>query len=262
MKLKKIIVIVLCSLLMVGCNNQTTKKTTTYTPTLKHFLKTSIKPVGQTMYVWGGGWNKADTAAGKEARQMGLSPRWKAFYQKQNANYDVSQTAYQIHDGLDCSGFVGWVTYNTMETKDGQPGYVKESGKQIQWFAKKGFGKVIQADAITTYHPGDLMANQDHIFIVLGQYKDGSLLIVHASVPGVQISGTPDINGNINSLAIQKATALMEKHYPEWCAKYPNHMVDYSYLTDYDQFVWNTKTFKDAKKIQKMKPSQILSFIY
>lgn len=71
MKLKKIIVIVLCSLLMVGCNNQTTKKTTTYTPTLKHFLKTSIKPVGQTMYVWGGGWNKADTAAGKEARQMG-----------------------------------------------------------------------------------------------------------------------------------------------------------------------------------------------
>ena len=127
------------------------------------------------MYVWGGGWNKADTAAGKEARQIGLSPRWKKFYEKQDASYDVSQTAYQIHDGLDCSGFVGWVTYNTMETKDGQPGYVKESGKQIQWFEKKGFGKVIQADAITTYHPGDLMANQDHIFIVLGQYKDGSL---------------------------------------------------------------------------------------
>ena len=31
------------------------------TSTIKNFLTTALAPVGSTMYIWGGGWNKADT---------------------------------------------------------------------------------------------------------------------------------------------------------------------------------------------------------
>ena len=51
--------------------------------TLKNFLKTALMPVGKTMYVWGGGWNKEDTGAGIEAVSIGLSPNWEKFTRKQ-----------------------------------------------------------------------------------------------------------------------------------------------------------------------------------
>ena len=37
---------------------------------LYHFLKTALQPVGRTVYIWGGGWNEEDTAAGVEAQAM------------------------------------------------------------------------------------------------------------------------------------------------------------------------------------------------
>lgn len=47
--------------------------------TLLNFLITAKAPLGHTMYVWGGGWNEEDTAAGEEARSIGESPRWQEF---------------------------------------------------------------------------------------------------------------------------------------------------------------------------------------
>ena len=79
--------------------------------TLEKFLKSSMEPVGQTMYVWGGGWNKEDTAAGEETKTIGVSRQWKTFFEEQDSNYNYENTLYQIHDGLDCSGYVGWVIY-------------------------------------------------------------------------------------------------------------------------------------------------------
>ena len=52
--------------------------------TLKKLLQTALQPVGSTLYVWGGGWNEADTGAGEEAVTIGVSPRWKSFFEKQN----------------------------------------------------------------------------------------------------------------------------------------------------------------------------------
>lgn len=40
--------------------------------TLQNFLTIAIQPVGQTMYVWGGGWNEEDTGAGKMPNASGL----------------------------------------------------------------------------------------------------------------------------------------------------------------------------------------------
>ena len=74
--------------------------------TLQEFLKIALEPVGQTMYVWGGGWNEEDTGARIEATTLGLSRQWKVFFEPQSSNYDYQTTLYQIHDRLDCSGYV------------------------------------------------------------------------------------------------------------------------------------------------------------
>lgn len=54
-------------------------------PALKSFLKNALMPAGETMYVYGGGWNEADTGAGIEAVTIGLSPEWKRFYAMQDS---------------------------------------------------------------------------------------------------------------------------------------------------------------------------------
>ena len=72
--------------------------------TMEKLLRTSILPVGTTMYVWGGGWNEEDTGSGIESVTIGLSPRWAEFAAGQGAAYNHNATRYQIHDGLDCAG--------------------------------------------------------------------------------------------------------------------------------------------------------------
>ena len=231
-------------------------------PTIEALLKHSLEPVGSTMYIWGGGWNKADTGAGKEARTISVSKQWKTFYQSQDENYDYTQYEYQIHNGLDCSGFIGWTVYNTMETKNNQSGYVTESGNIPSLYQEKGFGTVTSSTDVKDYKPGDIMANDEHVYMVLGQYSDGSVLLIHSSPPGVRIAGTPSKDGNVNSKAVIAAKEIMAKEYPEWYAKYPDCTADYSFLTSYDQFRWNSKTMKDAKKIQKLSARQIVHLLF
>ena len=47
--------------------------------TLQNFLTIAIQPVGQTMYVWGGGWNEEDTGAGQDAKRIGSLRNGKLF---------------------------------------------------------------------------------------------------------------------------------------------------------------------------------------
>ena len=48
--------------------------------TTTDFLKNALKPVGQTLYIYGGGWNEAQTGSGTEALTLGFSKEWKSFY--------------------------------------------------------------------------------------------------------------------------------------------------------------------------------------
>jgi cell wall-associated NlpC family hydrolase len=80
--------------------------------TLKKFLTIAMQPVGETVYVWGGAWNEADTGSGVAALTMGVSPNWKAFFEKQDRDYDFEKTLFMIHSGLDCSGFLGRAFFN------------------------------------------------------------------------------------------------------------------------------------------------------
>ena len=74
--------------------------------TTTEFLKNVLKPVGQTLYIYGGGWNEAQTGSGTETLTLGLSKEWKSFYNSQDSSYN-----YEI--------------YNTLETKSNHGnGYV------------------------------------------------------------------------------------------------------------------------------------------
>ena len=129
------------------------KNKDTNSKTITNLIKTALQPVGQTMYVWGGGWNEEDTGSGIETRTLGLSPRWKNFYEQQTSSYDFQNTLYQIHDGLDCSGYIGWILYNVMETENEKDGYVTHAGKMIDDFVRRGWGtKIIhQYELFSTY---------------------------------------------------------------------------------------------------------------
>ena len=209
------------------------------TPTLKKFLQTALQPVGSTMYVWGGGWNKADTGAGKEARTIGVSPTWKKFFKKQTKYYDYRNTRYQISNGLDCSGYVGWCIYNLLNTKNGQPGYVMSASKMAKNFASRGWGKYKSKSKVTNYRAGDIMSSSGHVWIVVGQCSDGSVVLLHSSPPGVQLAGTPSKKGTTNSKAVKLAKKYMKKYYPNWYKKYPNCARGISYLRDYSQMRWD-----------------------
>ena len=95
--------------------------------TLADFIRTGLIPCGQVLYVWGGGWNEEDTGGGDESRMIGLSPAWKKFYDENAAGYDYNDHRFENHNGLDCSGFVSWAVYNTLEAESGHESYLTKS---------------------------------------------------------------------------------------------------------------------------------------
>lgn len=149
--------------------------------TTTDFLRNALKPVGQTLYIYGGGWNEAQTGSGTEALTLGLSKEWKSFYDTQDSSYNYENYMYEIHKGLDCSGYVGWTIYNTLETKSNHGnGYVLKAEEMTKTYANMKLGSY--KDSIQNAKPGDIvsMANA-HVYIVLAVCEDGSLLIAHSS---------------------------------------------------------------------------------
>lgn len=204
--------------------------------TLKTFLDTALAPCGSTMYIWGGGWDVTDTKAGDDALRIGLNGQWRTFYKKQSSSYDYNKYRYDWGNGLDCSGYIGWVMYNILNTKPNKDGYVKLASKQGEWFAQKGYGTFKKSSQVTEYKPGDIMSSSGHIYICLGSLSDGSVLLVHASPPGISVCGTVTPSGGKNSKAILYAKKLRKKEYGQWNKKYSDCIKPVSYLTDYDQF--------------------------
>ena len=231
------------------------------TRTLLHFLKTALLPIGTTMYIWGGGWNEEDTGAGIEATTIGLSPRWAKFAKKQDAFYDYKKYRYRIHDGLDCSGYVGWVLYNTLETESGKSGYVMSAEKMAETFAKRGWGDYIPASEKKDYKPGDIVSMKGHVWISLGTCSDGSVVLVHASPPGVSLCGTCLKDKNGKSEAVCLAESYMKMYYLTWYQRYPECSRGDFYLNG-SIFRWNTLVLPDKEKIQDKSSKEVLHFLY
>ncbi|MBO4750658.1 MAG: hypothetical protein J5546_10100 [Lachnospiraceae bacterium] len=226
------------------------------------FLKTALLPVGNTMYVWGGGWNEEDTGAGPEACRIGVSPTWKAFADKQTSDYDHHKVRYQIHDGLDCSGYVGWLAYNIFETEDGHEGYVFKSTDVAKTFSSYGWGDFIAKKDVKDWKPGDVASMEGHVWISLGTCKDGSVLLVHASPPGVRLCGTqPETYSGLSEAAIL-AREYMSEYYPDWYERFPNFIASDTYLTSSSQLRWNEETFPDANAVRELSPEELLSLLF
>lgn len=238
--------------------------------TIKNFLQVAISPVGSTMYVWGGGWNREDTAAGAQARQLGLSKRWRTFSKNKDSGYDYKQYRYRIHDGLDCSGYVGWCVYNILNVRNKQPGYVLSASKQAKKFAQDGLGTYRNASKVINYKPGDIMSSTcsccGHVWIVVGACADGSVVLVHASPPGVQINGTTTPDGKKNSQAYYLAKKYMKKYYSSWYRRFLDVSRGPTYLSHYGQMRWTTSgehvVLSDPDHFYKKDARQILKELF
>ena len=226
---------------------------------LEKFLQTAMAPVGKTMYVWGGGWNEEDTGAGIPAMSIGVSTRWEEFAGQQKENYRFEDTKYQINDGLDCSGYIGWLVYNVFEKEnstDSADGYVFSSTEMAEKFAAMGWGECLPDDD-KSWQPGDVCSMPGHVWLSLGTCEDGSVLLVHSSPPGVRLCGTRLPTGE-KSDAIRLAEQYMQEYYPEWYAKYPACDVSYNYLTKSKVFRWNEETVTDQENVARMSPREVM----
>ena len=231
-------------------------------PTVKKLLMSALEPVGNTLYVYGGGWNEDDSGAGTEAVSFGISPRWKEFFDENDKDYDFEDTKYQIHDGLDCTGYVGYVTYQTFGDTFSDKGYVFPSKDMVYKYAEIFGGTVIEKDSVTGYCPGDIMGKDGHVFIVIGECDDGSLLFVHASPPVVSLCGTKTPEGKPDSEAINLAQKYMAEFYPDSYGRYMSCIRDTDFLKDYNQMHWSRGILADPDGYDKMTPEEIMMDLF
>lgn len=224
-------------------------------------LLTAKQPLGNTMYVWGGGWNEEDTGAGWEARTIGVSPCWKAFADKQDSQYDFRKTRYQIHHGLDCSGYVGWVVYNVLEQVSGKEGYVMPATCMAWEFAGRGLGQFTPAEYVTDWKAGDIMSMKGHVWIALGMCRDKSVVLLHASPPGVSLCGTI-LSVPSDSQAVKLANSYMKEYYPQWYERYPDCSRDSSYLKRSSRMRWHRHVLSDDEKLTDQAAEQVLEYMF
>lgn len=229
-------------------------------PTLLSFLKNAIMPVGTTMYIWGGGWNEADTGAGLEAMSIGLSPAWINFYNSQNSSYNHEFHRYEIHNGLDCSGYVGWVLYNTFGNKYSNTGYVYKSSTITSKLSSMGFGNYITSYTYD-FKPGDICSMAKHVWICLGTCNDGSVLVLHSSPPGVRLCGTLLSDGSVSE-AVLLAQETMQKYYPNWYSRYPNCNSNYNFITTSSKLRMYESTLQDPDGLRNYNAYQIIDYLF
>ncbi len=233
-------------------------------PTLKFLLKNAMMPVGRVLYIYGGAWNKEDNGSGIEAKTFGLSNTWIAFFNSQDKDYDHKKHSYEIHNGLDCSGFISWVLYNTFRT-EGKEDYLVVSGKMAKSYANRGWGSFTPSSEVKDHRAGDIMSKDGHVFLSLGTLSDGSVLLVHATPPGVKLSGTMTPDGRSESEAHKLAVEYMKKYRSQFSERYqllPNTL---DYLTEYDCFRWDLSpkgTLSDPDGIFEMTPEEILKLLF
>lgn len=204
--------------------------------TIRNLMVSALKPIGSTLYLYGGG-HDAD------AYRSGLNPNWKKAY-------DSGSYAY----GLDCSGYVGWSIYQVMKTPS--TGW---SGSMIDMYVSRGWGTKTPLSSITKFRCGDILAHEDHIWMILGQCADGSVVIVHSSgTAGPQIVGTPTRAGNWNSQAYNLAATYMKRY-----SGYYKYQYDLGYNMWGDSrtyvFRWNRNTLADPNGYTAMTADAILN---
>jgi hypothetical protein len=156
---------------------------------------------------------------------------------------------------------VGWVLFNTL--RDGRD-YVVKSTAAVKRFADMGLGRRIPRDSVTVRRAGDIMSAAcgccAHVYICVGECGDGSLVLLHSSPNGVQISGTAAPTGNEKSEAVAVAKWYMCRYYPRWMSRYPHIQRGTDYLTHYEQL--EMTSLADVEDIRSMSADKVLEYVF
>lgn len=237
--------------------------------TLKNFLQTAVMPVGNVLYVYGGGWDWQDIGASVQARTIGVSEMWTDTFEEEDASYlyrndaDPAATTYPFgewnqyyYKGLDCSGYVGWALYNTLYDESLEhPGLVCSAAKIARTFAEK-YGLGIWNHDETVLRPGDIISTSGHVVIYLGKCDDGSSVVLESNIleshegtmgGGVQLSVYSEKGENDTDCEAYKLVKYYyDRYYPEWSSRYPVRLSNSSGLSDFTEkpeytgvFHWN-----------------------
>ena len=243
----------------------TRTKNTVAKKTLFTYMSNAMKPVGKTLYIWGGGWSDGGDGHTRDAMIVGMPSTWATFFkQHSKPDYDYSQYRYNYGKGLDCSGFAGWTLYNTLYKKDNMGWTVYQSSTVADKYVEKGWAdpKYCVSNP-TKFYPGDVVSMDGHVWISLGQCADGSILLVHSSPKGVQISGTAvPSTGAGNSQAYRLAKTYMKKYFPEW--PYAVRSVGAGYYKNLKGVAhWKVSggLMTDPEGIQKMSANQVMKML-
>lgn len=260
--------------------------------TVKNLLATAMLPVGRTLYIYGGGWNWQDDSASRQARSIGLAESWVTFFDSQTMHFqyrnnDAANTYYPYgkwneyyYAGLDCSGYVGWVLYNVINTTDGQAGYVMGANKMAKTFASYGWGDFLRKDITPgdgQLLPGDIISKPGHVWICLGTCADGSVVFLHSSPTdsragepggGVQLSA---LGADTDCQAYQLADHYMKTYYPDWYRRYPVALKDFAEYTAFagnsvlGRFTWDVDgscLLTDPEGVRGMSAEQVLALLF
>ena len=237
--------------------------------TLKNFIATAFQPLGTTLYIFGGGWDFQDVGSSYQGRTVGISKDWIKFFNMQKSNYtykdelNKNESYYPFNDfneyyyaGLDCSGFVGWVIYNTLNSESlTNPGFVMNSYKIANYLGKIGYGIWLhKVEGWSEENPdykllvneirvGDILSTTGHVMIVLSKCDDGSFIIIHSTPNdsktgfpggGVQMSAVnPNNDLSKDCEAFDLCQKYTQKFYKKWSERYDVIMVSLSKVFDF-----------------------------
>lgn len=270
--------------------------------TLKNLLATAFMPVGTTLYVYGGGWDWQDEGSAIQTRTIGIPDEWVRFFNSHDENYtyrdkdgdsekkDPSSSYYPYggyneyyYAGLDCSGYIGWILYNVMNTESGLDGFVTASTKVAKSLEDNGWGtmtKVFEKPSdgkASSFHPGDIISIKGHVWMCVGTCGDGSILILH-STPAMsrtgQPGGGPELSAIGNSTecdAYRLADRYMSEYFPDWYSRYNVALKEYTAYTSMEaekagKFSWNLKGENggliDPDGYANMTPEEILEDLF
>ena len=256
--------------------------------TLRNFLATAMEPVGHTLYIYGGGWDWQDKGSALQTRTIGISPDWVRFFREQNADFTYKNTSppasfypfggynEYYYAGLDCSGYLGWVLYNTLNRESGGEGYVGKASAFARNLSGKGFGTMTEPGLQSGLHPGDIVSIDGHVWISLGTCSDGSVVILH-STPSLSRTGQPGggvqigaVGFDENCEAYRLADHYMSTCYPEWYERYPAALkgpAAYLYCPAgmTGRMVWDVSgngVLTDPEGVQSMTPETVLRSLF
>lgn len=127
------------------------------------------------------------------------------------------------------------------------------------YLKRKGFGTYQRVNG-GTFTPGDVVAIDGHVWMVIGMCSDGSVVIVHATPPVIQISGTVTPSGSKNSEAVQLAQAYMKNIFR--CGEQIQSVYRIKgYLNGVRRFQWYSSKLTDPDGLRNMSAEQVLAKI-